>query len=183
MNWKDDTFSMTLDAAARGVSNTAASAKVTLTDVSVAPVVKFTPASIKLTERSQTTTTVTVEAGDDKEIPEAISAITGALRLMVSDPKMVSVGAAGSTDTTGCNAEDAPPVYISGDVGTLEEMGDDAGSFNLTAIGANIGADAMQETGVTLTIEACDETMDFRDAMITLMPTASFLDGRRHRPW
>ena len=143
---------------------------------------KFTPASIKLTERSQTTTTVTVAAGNDKPIPTAIDDIGNVLRLMVSDPDMVSVGSAVSSNAegaeTGCYSDDAPVVHISGGVGSLADMGeDDEGSFDLTGNGTDIGAAAMQNEGVTLTIEACDETMDFRNAMITLTPTAASLMG------
>ena len=56
------------------------------------PVVKFTPAHVKLTERSNTTTTVTVASGNDKDAPAALSDITGQLRLMVSNPKIVWTG-------------------------------------------------------------------------------------------
>ena len=183
-NWKDDEFDIILNVSMAGVSNTQAKVTVTFSDVTVAPVVKFDPASIKLTERSQTTTTVTVAPGDDKALSDAletqVEAISTFVHLMVSDPDMVSVGEMGSSNVskTGCYAEEPPVVYISGPVGTLGEMGDDdAGSFNLTT---DIGD--MYQTGVTLTIEACDETMDFRNAMLTLMPTASSLMGAADGP-
>ena len=175
-NWGDDSFTMTVDASARGVSNSAPSAKVTLSDVNVAPVVKFTPASIKLTERSQTTTTVTVAAGDDKPVPTDISQITGALRLMVSDSKMVEVGitCAMGRDATPARAK---PIHITGmvpDAG-VDTTGMTKDTFVLSGNGENVGAEVLRTTGVMLTIEACDETMDFRNAMGTLTAVESSL--------
>ena len=177
-NWEDDSFTMTVDASARGVSNTAPSAKVTLSDINSAPVVKFTPASIKLTERSQTTTTVTVAAGDKKPIPGDISDITGALRLMVSDTDMVEIGIT-CTDGRALvgDARRAAPIHITGDVPAagVDAMGMTKDTFELSGNGSNVGADVLQNTGVTLTIEACDETMDFRNAMATLTAVESSL--------
>ena len=182
-NWGDDSFTMTVDASARGVTISAPSVKVTLTDVNVAPVVKFTPASIKLTERSQTTTTVTVAAGDKKPIPGDISDITGALRLMVSDTDMVEIGITcdAGRALTG-DARRAAPIHITGDVpgagvdtATSTSAGTMKDTFVLAGNGSNVGADVLQNTGVTLTIEACDETMDFRNAMATLTAVESSL--------
>ena len=175
-NWGDDSFTMTVDASARGVSNSAPSAKVTLSDVNSAPVVKFTPASIKLTERSQTTTTVTVAAGDDKPIPEDIDDITGALRLMVSDSDMVEIGITCALGRAADPAR-AKPIHITGDVPAagVDAMGMTKDTFVLSGNGSNVGAGDMQDPGVTLTIEACDETMDFRNTMATLTAVESSL--------
>ena len=177
-NWGDDSFTMTVDASARGVSNRAPSAKVTLSDVNSAPVVKFTPASIKLTERSQTTTTVTVAAGDKKPIPTDISQITGALRLMVSDSKMVEVGIGCVEGRAATPTPRAKPIHITATEvpGTgVDTTGMTKDTFVLTGAGDNVGAGPLQSPGVTLTIEACDETMDFRNAMATLTAVASSL--------
>ena len=53
-------------------------------------------------------------------------------------------------------------------------MGNDAGSFEVTVSVGGVGSGAMQD-GIMLTIEACDETMDFRNARVVLTPTASSL--------
>ena len=174
-NWGDDSFTMTVDADARGVSNSAPSVKVTLADVNAAPVVKFTPASIKLTERSQTTTTVTVAAGDDKPIPTDINDITGALRLMVSDSDMVEIGITCALGRAADPAR-AKPIHITGGGvpgGGVDAMGMTKDTFELD--GSNVGGTDIQDPGVTLTIEACDETMDFRNAMATLTAVESSL--------
>ncbi len=179
-NWKNDTFNMALRTDALNVTPSPGSAMVTVTDTDVAPVVKFTPALIKLNERSSTTTTVTVvEGAKDKGIPEDIISITSALRLRVSNPSMVFTGGT-ADEATACNAvapaTTGPAVAITGaNVSALGTMGDNDGTFEIT--GSNVGGADIQSPGVRLTIEACDETMDFRDALITLTPVASSLMG------
>ena len=102
-------------------------AKVTIADINAAPVVKFSPASIKLTERSQTTTTVTVGAGDKNDIPGDVSLIMTELRLMVSHPKMVITGGMCPADN-----DDGIIMAISGvGVSALSATGNDAGSFEV----------------------------------------------------
>ena len=107
-NWQDDTFTMALRLGGLDVPLGASAgppATVTITDINAAPVVKFSPASIKLTERSQTTATVTVGAGDTNDIPGDVSMITTQLRLMVSHPDIVMTGITGS---------ECPPVPAGG---------------------------------------------------------------------
>ena len=176
-NWKDDQFNIDirLTSPPSGASSGPA-AMVTIDDNDVAPVVKFTPAHVKLTERSNTTTTVTVASGNDKDAPAALSDITGQLRLMVSNPKIVWTGPDADAEDAGC-AVDGVVLAISGDgVGTTDEMGEMAGSFELQVTGG-LGGTAMTTTGADLTLEACDETMDFRHSMISLTPTAASLMG------
>ena len=182
-NWKNDMLDMTLAATATGVSNTQAKVTVTFSDTNAAPVVKFTPASIKLVERSSTTTTVTVASGDKKDIPSGISQITNALRLMPSDSKLVAVGitcaAARATGASDADKKRARPIHITGDAvpaGGVDASGMTKDTFAFeNGNGDNVGAAVMQTTGATLTIEACDETMDFRNVMATLTAVESSL--------
>ena len=172
-NWQEDTFTMALRLSGDvplGAS-VGPPAKVTITDINAAPVVKFSPASIKLTERSQTTATVTVGPGDNTNtIPGDVSMITTQLRLMVSHPDIVMTGMPGGEVKCPVPNDKGIVMAITGK--GVSELS--AGSFEVNVDDGGVGSAAMQD-GIMLTIEACDETMDFRNAMVVLTPTASSL--------
>ena len=95
-NWKNESVVLKLSAGAT-VSPSPALFTLSTVDDDTAPVAKFTPSSVKLTERSNTTATLHVKSGDDDSIPSGISKHIVPLRIIVRPADLVVTGAIDGT--------------------------------------------------------------------------------------
>ena len=170
-NWHGEQIKLTLDAGS-GVSVSPAVYTIMVQDVDVAPVAKFNSPSFTLTEGNERTVMLDIEEGRrGAGIPAAANARVDVVTVRVSNSHMVGIG-----DLDSCAAANKGKAVVIDPAGTTwEDDGNTLGSTGLlrTADTHNIAglAEAGDDTdsqSAGLTIAACDDMSDFRDAQITL---------------
>ena len=171
-NWHGEEIELTLDAGS-GIDVSPAVYTVMVQDVDVPPVAKFDTPSFTLTEGSERKVHLDVVQGrQGAGVPAAADNRTEVLTVRVSDSRMVGIGALSTCATT----NRGKAVVIMPDADDWEGNGSTLASTGLlrTVDATNIaglahtgtGADDSQTAG--LTIAACDDMSDFRDAQIML---------------
>ena len=159
-NWHGEQIKLTLDAGA-GVEVSPAVYTINVQDINVAPVAKFDAPSFTLTEGSEREVALNIVEGRlGAGIPGAISNRTEVVTVKVHNSSIV-----GLTCTAGKAVSIAPTSgEWEGDGSTLASTG-----LLRTVAATNIAALAgTAATTAKLTIAACDDMTDFRDAEITL---------------
>ena len=171
-NWHGEEIELTLDAGS-GVDVSPAVYTVMVQDVDVAPVAKFDTPSFTLTEGSERKVNLdVVEGRQGAGVPAAADTRTDVLTVRVSDSRMVGIGALSTCATT----NRGKAVVIMPDSGDWEGDGATLASTGLlrTVEATNIaglahtGTDADASQAAGLTIAACDDMSDFRDAQVML---------------
>ena len=158
-NWKDENF--TLRVTSTNNINTGSTLNGTIDDDEFVPVAEFSRTSIKITENSSTSLGVSIKtkASATDATATMIPDSAGAVVLTVSPANSIFVG---SDSVRGCPADPMTkppaPVFVSGGTTTYDAT---KGELTINDAGA-------LTTAQTLTLEACDDMVGYRDPMITM---------------
>ena len=146
-NWKDEKYTIKLVSGSDMIGPSPSLFNVTITDDDVAPVAKFSKASISLTEDSSTSVQVQIRPGTKTAANQGALDAAVVLSIMVSNMDMVG----GCLDDAGKVTGKALDIQIDTTSVTIDEM---TSAFTLGAFGTN--GDAMAD-GPTLNLMACED--------------------------
>ena len=158
-NWKDENFTLRVTSSAN--INTGSTLNGTIDDSNFVPVAAFSRTSIKITENSSTS--LSVEIKTDSGATDAISTMipdsAGAVVLTVSPANSIFAG------STGCPTDPkttpTAPVFVSTASGSTA-------TYDKTKGELTINQAEVLTTAQTLTLQACDDMVGYKDPMITM---------------